>query len=208
MPKLKPLIFSFLVFNLSLISFLLFSYPICVFAASEDITITTYYPSPSGSYNELSANKLAIGYTDASDQPTREGDIRLKAQTGNPLGWANGRKGQVAYSSQNNSLYLFDGSNWVAVGSNSMSYTHYCYLDILVGVGSPICLNRGTILNPNFCPIGYTQKTELGTWGMCHGVTSLVGTHGFYRDWPFPPGGGCALATKVVEGRAFVCSKD
>ncbi|MDP2905752.1 MAG: hypothetical protein Q8O22_05565 [Candidatus Omnitrophota bacterium] len=30
------------------------------FAADETITITTYYPSPSGSYNELRTNKLAV----------------------------------------------------------------------------------------------------------------------------------------------------
>jgi len=37
--------------SIFLISFLLFFCPACVFA--EDITITTYYPSPYGSYNEL-----------------------------------------------------------------------------------------------------------------------------------------------------------
>ena len=39
-----------------LISFLLFFCSICVFA--EDITITTYYPSPYGSYQTLTTNLL------------------------------------------------------------------------------------------------------------------------------------------------------
>lgn len=47
-----PLIFSLLVFNQPIISF------------AEEITITTYYPSPAGSYNDLSVNRyldLAVG---------------------------------------------------------------------------------------------------------------------------------------------------
>lgn len=34
-----------------------------VFAQEEAITITTYYPSPYGSYNELTSNKIKVGRT-------------------------------------------------------------------------------------------------------------------------------------------------
>ncbi|MFA6357786.1 MAG: hypothetical protein WCY09_03860 [Candidatus Omnitrophota bacterium] len=81
----------------------LFFCPVFVFA--EEITITSYYPSPYGLYNELETNRLAVGDTnnngtlDAADQPNRDGDIRLKAQTGNPTSWPAGTTGQFAYSS-------------------------------------------------------------------------------------------------------------
>ena len=50
---LSLLIFSLLIFN----SFLY---------AQEQITITTYYPSPYGSYNELGTNKLAVDIDDVA----------------------------------------------------------------------------------------------------------------------------------------------
>jgi len=45
--------------NFGLLSFFLFFFSKLAFA--EDITITTYYPSPYGSYRELRANRIAIG---------------------------------------------------------------------------------------------------------------------------------------------------
>ena len=36
----------------------------------ETITITTYYPSPYGVYNELQSNKLAVGDADGNGQLT------------------------------------------------------------------------------------------------------------------------------------------
>ncbi|MDD5725518.1 MAG: hypothetical protein PHX28_05180, partial [Candidatus Omnitrophica bacterium] len=49
------------------ISGLLFLFPVMLLA--EEITITSYYPSPYGVYNELRAKKMAIGddYIDSGD---------------------------------------------------------------------------------------------------------------------------------------------
>jgi hypothetical protein len=86
----------------------------------ESITITTYYPSPYGVYNELQSNKLAVGDTDddgeltAADQPNRDGDIRLKPQPDDPATWSAGEEGQFAYSQVNDELYHYNGSDWVA----------------------------------------------------------------------------------------------
>ena len=44
--------------------------------ADESITITTYYPSPYGAYNELSANKFTIGTGLSS--PTADGVLRFR----------------------------------------------------------------------------------------------------------------------------------
>ncbi|MFA5373889.1 MAG: hypothetical protein WC354_06905, partial [Candidatus Omnitrophota bacterium] len=54
-----------------------------VLAADESITLTTFYPSPFGSYDKLQTNRLAVGDTNNDgqmselDQPNRNGDIRL-----------------------------------------------------------------------------------------------------------------------------------
>lgn len=92
--------------------------------AEESLTITTYYPSPYGSYNELQTNKLCLGDTDGDgvldpgDQPAQAGDIRLKVYTGNPQtnGLA-GAPGEILFSSEDSgSLFLHNGSAWVAQG--------------------------------------------------------------------------------------------
>ena len=66
------------------LSLLLFSYSI-LFAA-EEITITTYYPSPYGSYNALQTDKLGVGDNsapvglDSADVPTDSGDVWIKGR--------------------------------------------------------------------------------------------------------------------------------
>ncbi len=47
--------------SIGLISAVLIFFSTIVFAADESITITTYYPSPYGSYRELRAQRIAIG---------------------------------------------------------------------------------------------------------------------------------------------------
>ena len=84
------------------------------FAQEESITITTYYPSPYGSYNELSTNKLAVGYTTSDEQPEQVGDIRLKHWTTVPS-TESGKAGEVAYASDD-FLYVHNGSSWVKQG--------------------------------------------------------------------------------------------
>ncbi|MBD3269200.1 MAG: hypothetical protein GF379_03335, partial [Candidatus Omnitrophica bacterium] len=52
--------------------------------AQEQLTITTYYPSPSGAYNQLMTNTLGVGDNDADgnidsgdapDPTSRPGDV-------------------------------------------------------------------------------------------------------------------------------------
>ncbi|MCK9432474.1 MAG: tail fiber domain-containing protein [Candidatus Omnitrophica bacterium] len=56
------------------LSFLLFFCPVFLFA--EEITITSYYPSPYGVYNELRAKKMAIGdnYIDSGNYTWESSD--------------------------------------------------------------------------------------------------------------------------------------
>ncbi|MCK9431299.1 MAG: hypothetical protein M0R17_15130 [Candidatus Omnitrophica bacterium] len=184
-----------------LIIFIFGSFNLC-FGAEESITITTYYPSPYGSYNELATNKLAVGDTngngtlDAADQPNRNGDIRLKAQTGDPATWPAGAQGQIAYSSLNNSLYYYNGSTWSASGGGGFSYTYYCFSSTTYG--APVCTNAGG--SQGYCPSGYTQKLALGSWGCCSGSFSPPGCScgaGF---------AGCSFGSNAL-GYAYVCSQ-
>ncbi len=48
---------------------------LCMGASSvaEEITLTTYYPSPEGNYDELQAAKLAVG--SSTTMPTTDGDL-------------------------------------------------------------------------------------------------------------------------------------
>ena len=106
------------------LSLFLLAYSAFVFA--DDITVTTYYPSPYGSYNELQINRLAVGDTNgklnAWDQPNRDGDIRFVAQRGDPaIDWPAGTIGQFSYSSTRDALYHYNGSAWVASGGGGIA---------------------------------------------------------------------------------------
>jgi len=69
-----------------LIAFFLFFFP--SFIPAEEITITTYYPSPYGSYNYLQADKLGVGDNNgdnswtSADVPTTAGDVWIKGKVG------------------------------------------------------------------------------------------------------------------------------
>ncbi|MFA6357645.1 MAG: tail fiber domain-containing protein [Candidatus Omnitrophota bacterium] len=60
--------------------------PLLIFA--EEITLTTYYPSPYGSYNALQVDKLGVGDNDnngsltSADVPTTTGDAWIRGKVG------------------------------------------------------------------------------------------------------------------------------
>jgi len=101
--------------------------------AEESLTISTYYPSPYGVYNELQSNKMAVGDTngngklDAGDQPPADGQLYTarsviyKPQSSLPE--SDARKGELVYSDSDNKFYYYDGSAWVAQGGGGASYT-------------------------------------------------------------------------------------
>jgi len=185
----------------------------------ETFTITTYYPSPYGSYNELSTNKFAVGDADGdgkvttTDQPNRDGDIRIKPQTGDPTTWSVGKEGEIAYSGVKDTLYVNNGSAWVSQGGGKTCYTKY---------------NSSPGTCPS-CPTGWTREDCLGVWGYCtYGTTGSYGGgfnvqptsgygYGYARD--FPPGGGCPPTTvgymnsptgwsRYDIGQAALCCKE
>jgi hypothetical protein len=97
----------------------------------------------------------------------------------------------------------------VAIGSD-YSYTYFCYnIDNERWGGTPKCVDSGSV-SQGYCPSGETQKKELGEWGAC------VCSGPNYIFSFMPPSGGCwttvacpsgGSPSKVVQGKAFVCSK-
>lgn len=133
-----------------------------VLAADESITLTTFYPSPFGSYDKLQTNRLAVGDTNNDgqmselDQPNRNGDIRLTPQSGDPANWVRGEEGQVAYSSTNDNLYHSNGSSWVAQAGGG---TTVIQLSCAWGTDYTAGANHGWDGScvPQACPAGWTS---------------------------------------------------
>ncbi|MFH0913498.1 MAG: hypothetical protein V1884_04380 [Candidatus Omnitrophota bacterium] len=72
------------------------------FAEEESYTITTYYPSPYGSYNQL--------------QVYRSVQYKPVDNVGN---LPNPQEGELVYDSSKDALYLFNGQRWVAQGGGA-----------------------------------------------------------------------------------------
>jgi len=92
---------------LSIVFVLTWVFPSSVFAGQRELS--TYYPSPSGEYEQLQASTLSTGTV----QPTTDGHLFLQPQAGDPAAWPAGNMGQFAYSSANDALYHYNGSIWV-----------------------------------------------------------------------------------------------
>lgn len=181
----------FLSLVLVLVMGLIFGFGVwCCFAQEESITITTYYPSPYGVYNELQSNKLAVGDTDgdlqltSADQPPANGQLYTarsviyKPQSSLPV--LDTRKGEAAYSNADNSLYLYDGSAWVKQGGGGSCYVSYAVA----------------------CLAGFTNKGSLGGWGCCARSFASYG-YSFFR----PAGVVCPApwTSGNAQGVASVC---
>ncbi len=169
------------------------------FSQTEQITITTYYPSPFGVYNELQSNKMAVGDTNgdgnltSADLPPANGQLYtarsviFKPQLSLPI--LNVREGEMVYNNSDNKVYYYNGSAWVAQGSGTVCYTVYN--------GNPgVCPS---------CPAGWTREVCLGQWGHCH-------YSGSDNSFACPPGGssGCNLGGSwgfIASGQAALCCK-
>ncbi len=72
------------------------------FAQEESFTITTYYPSPYGSYNELKVGR-SVTYMPVNNY----------ASLPNP------REGELVYNGPDRKFYYWDGSGWKVLGGGS-----------------------------------------------------------------------------------------
>jgi len=156
----------------------------------ETFTITTYYPSPYGVYNELQANRIAVGDTNddgqltAADLPDADGQlctarsVVYKPQSSLPA--SNVREGELVYSATDKKFYYYDGSSWVPQAGGGGCYVSYS----------------------GGCPSGFTNVGSAGWWGYCYNDTDNLA---HFR----PPGGGCRSSAwaSISIGQAFVCCR-
>jgi hypothetical protein len=153
--------------------------------ADESLTITTYYPSPYGSYNELSANKIKVGNTTVP-AAAQSGMIRFENRMIQPAA-APSVEGAIYYNRIDKEFKYSDGSSWAALGGGGGCYVDYG-LVIGLAVGDP-------------CGAGFTVKKSAGKWGSCV-MPNGLGSH--FR----PPSGGClggwGYAANEI-GEAYVC---
>ncbi|MDI6758775.1 MAG: hypothetical protein QMD94_03780 [Candidatus Omnitrophota bacterium] len=158
-------------------------------AADEFITITTYYPSPYGSYNELQTNKLAVGDTDgkgsldAADQPAANGQIYVarsvifKPQKSLPA--LNAKEGELVYNDTDNKFYYYDGLSWKTFGEKTWSECIGRCFDH----NNPSCPDSYTLVASNIgtgCSINYFNNPVpspplIGSWY----VGENLGSHGY-----------------------------
>lgn len=104
--------------------------PIICFA-QETITITTYYPSPFGSYNSLEANnfqadRIAIGDGNTAADPAAadyvgDGVLDLKGLAAAPVGNA----GSIYYDSTVNKFFFHDGTGWISMIPEAARLIYY-----------------------------------------------------------------------------------
>jgi len=137
-------------------------------AFSEDLTITTYYPSPHGSYNELSANRLSINTDSVA---SNNGVIRF-----NPVDIASdGNEGELYYdSSEHRFKYRDNTTGWKNIIGGGPDYdsgwvydyrtpshsTTFTFPAAFTNFPSQIMIWFATSIDPT---VVYPVRTEPGT---------------------------------------------
>lgn len=155
--------------------------------ADETISITTYYPSPYGTYDSLEANKMTVGditgdgKLTTDDLPPANGQLyAARSVIYNPqavLPALDVREGELVYSG--GALYVYNNEGeWSKLGGG-------CY----VSYSGPECKE------------GFNNEGSIGYWSICRPIAA---DSGFFS----PPGGGCPdlveWSTEEVA-EAFVC---
>jgi len=149
------------------------------FAAEESITITTYYPSPHGSYSSLQTDKFGVGDNNgdglftSADVPTTTGNVWIKGNVGigttSPHSPApNGQPGNLDV----NDVYLKSKGIWMS-NTFAVSDEYSCHkpggtgnIDCSIGVHKA-CFMTGV----------KTTEDDKDNYDGCH----VVGTSG--GDW-------------------------
>lgn len=158
-------------------------------AADETIAITTYYPSPQGSYRNLQTMKQSVGDTNgdgsmnSADLPGANGQLSVargvifKPQSFLP--GTNVTEGELVYSSTDKAFYYYNGTVWSTMGGSGGG----CYVSYSGG-----------------CSAGFTNKGSAGAYGACR----TPDMHGEYNEYFRPAGASCG-GIAVSVGTAYIC---
>ncbi|MFC1657883.1 hypothetical protein ACFL1D_00705 [Candidatus Omnitrophota bacterium] len=140
--------------------FLVLAAGICL--AQEEVTITTYYPSPHGVYDELESNKAAVGDTNgdgqltSADLPPEDGQLHtarsviFEPQTSLATIQAmlNPQQGELAYAASEDEWYYYNGAGWTTQAGGGKAVISVKCGWYTVG-GAHSCV-------PPTCPAGWT----------------------------------------------------
>jgi len=171
--------YSSLFFSLALITCLSVQINALSASSSEQIQITTYYPSPYGSYQSLSSEI-----------------VQFKASLGPPSQVLGKEEKGMIYFDQNEGLKIYDGTKWDTVkGSAAMLVGAEHTESDCISAGGEV-VNTATAFkqcrfNRSACPAGWTQRKN---WTTTSEHKSLVGNDANSR-------GNCAFAGSYNPSR-------
>ena len=87
---------------------------VCLAQNQEQITITTYYPSPYGVYQGLEARRLVIGVgAPANPMPQEDGVVNFQELPADP---AFAQEGMLYYNGNFHNYYYYNGTRWIPLG--------------------------------------------------------------------------------------------
>ncbi len=105
--------------------------------ADESLTITTYYPSPHGTYNELRTKKTVIGDINSATTPTPSDGAVTLMPTSQPSSYS---RGTLYFDNSESKFKYYNGSAWKTLGSSG--YTQICIGTVCCTIGTD-CSNSG-----------------------------------------------------------------
>ncbi len=103
----------------------------CFAEEGEKITITTYYPSPHGVYNEMKTRKLIVGDID-EDSPER-GVIRFESLNSPP----GGEEGDLYYDSFEHKFMYYAEGSWKPLGEGEGEESRCAWFRSASAIGCP-----------------------------------------------------------------------
>lgn len=152
------------IIKISFASLIIFLFIFPLFAEEESFTITTYYPSPYGSYNQLEV------YRSVTYKPVDKETL------------SDPREGELVYDINKESLYFYNGSKWMITGIPSGMIAMF-------DTSCPEGWTRFTALDNKY-PKGAAAYGATGG-SDAHGHTATISPHS--KNYGCPGGGSFAV---------------
>jgi len=112
--------------------------------AEETLTITTYYPSPQGTYDELRANKMVIGSFTAVS-PSKGAVTFTPVST--PASFS---EGTLYYDNNEHGFKYRNNTGWQSMASGGIDYGQCYYQPIALSTGYTSCNDGYVVVGINF----------------------------------------------------------